>query len=80
MRGWNAPKMTREDRTLWQRAADDSEAVTALLYSLLKFTVELRMPPDGMKGLQEAIKAAHERADDPELSEALATLLKMTEP
>lgn len=57
MRGWNAPKMTREERALWQKAADDSRAVTELLYSLLKFTVELKMPPDGMKGLQEAIKS-----------------------
>lgn len=57
MRSWNAPKMTREERALWQKSADDSKAVTELLYSLLKFTVELKMPPDGMKGLQEAIKS-----------------------
>jgi hypothetical protein len=50
--------MTREERALWQKAADDSTAVTELLYSLLKFTVELKMPPDNMKGLQEAITAA----------------------
>jgi len=57
MRSWNAPKMTAVERSLWQKTADDSEAVEGLLYSLLKFTVELKMPPDGMKGLQEAIKS-----------------------
>lgn len=57
MRGWNAPKMTAAERSLWQKSADDSNAVVSLLYSLLKFTVELQMPPDGMKGLQEAIKS-----------------------
>lgn len=66
MRGWNAPKMTREERALWQKTSDDSRAVTELLYSLLKFTVELKMPPDGMKGLQEAIKSVQSFRDDVE--------------
>lgn len=57
MRGWNAPKMTAVERSLWQKTHDDAEAVEGLLYSLLKFTVELKMPPDGMHGLQEAIKS-----------------------
>jgi hypothetical protein len=66
MRGWNEPKMTREERALWQKSADDSRAVTELLYSLLKFTVELKMPPDGMKGLQEAIKSTQSFRDEVE--------------
>ena len=60
MRHWDSPKMTREERALWQKAADDSESIITLLYSSLKFTVELKMPPDGMKGLQEAIKSVSE--------------------
>lgn len=57
MRRYDAPKMTGPERALWQKSADDSKAITELLYSLLKFTVELKMPPDSMKGLQEGIKA-----------------------
>jgi len=60
MRGWDAPKMTREDRALWQKAADDTEGIISLLYSTLKFAVEIKMPPDNMKGLQEAIKNVSE--------------------
>jgi hypothetical protein len=47
--------MTREERALWQKAADDTEGIISLLYSTLKFAVEIKMPPDNMKGLQEAI-------------------------
>jgi hypothetical protein len=49
--------MTADERTMWTKAADDSRAVQSLLYSLLKFVVDIRIPPDGMKGIQEAIKA-----------------------
>ena len=56
MRRYDAPKMTREERALWQKAADDTEGIISLLYSSLKFSVEIKMPPDNMKGLQEAIK------------------------
>ena len=67
MRAWNAaPKMTAAERSLWQKSSDDSDAVESLLYSLLKFTVELKMPPDGMKGLQEAIKAVQQFKNDVE--------------
>ncbi len=59
MRPWNAPKMTAPERTLWQKAADDAKSVNELLYSLLKFSVELRMHPDSMKGLQDGIKAVN---------------------
>lgn len=66
MRSWNAPKMTAPERAMWQKVADDSKGVTELLYSLLKFTVEMKMPPDGMKGLQEAIKSVQSFRDEVE--------------
>lgn len=55
-RHWDAPRMTREERALWQKAADDTEGIISLLYSSLKFAVEIKMPPANMKGLQEAIQ------------------------
>lgn len=60
MRHWNDPKMTREERALWQKAADDTEGIIALLYATLKFAVEIKMPPNGMKGLQDAINSVSE--------------------
>lgn len=57
MRAWDAPKMTASERAMYQKMADDAGAVRTLLYSLLKFSVEIEIQPDGMKGLQEAIKS-----------------------
>lgn len=66
MRRYDAPKMTREERAMYQKAADDTEGIEALLYSVLKFTVEIKMPPDNMKGLQEAIKNVRSFKDEVE--------------
>lgn len=55
---YRSTKMTKEERLLFSKAADDADSILIMSYNLMKFLADIKAMPSELKSMNEVIEKA----------------------